>query len=182
MPSPKLTPLDEAERAELEAWLGEHAESLPAPVRAALEQHHALCDGLRGSRYKLSQVLVELRRALGIIAASERRQSRDPLGPLSNGDGARPKSERARLELDAARFETLSAWHKELAKQHGRKVKALRRKLMKMPIDPDLGEDERSEEEKAQDAAELREHMARFRLGGGAQLAFESSKFLTEGG
>ena len=35
MPSPKLTPLDEAERAELEAWLGEHAESLPAPVRAA---------------------------------------------------------------------------------------------------------------------------------------------------
>ena len=47
---------------------------------------------------------------------------------------------------------------------------------MKMPIDPDLGEDERSEEEKAQDAAEVREHMARLRLGGGAQPAFESSK------
>ena len=99
-----------------------------------------------------------------------------PVGPLSNGDGARPKSERARLELDAARFKTLSAWHKELAKQHGRQLKAVRRKLMKMPVDPDLGEDERSEEEKAQDAAELREHMARFRLGGGAQPAFESSK------
>ncbi len=117
MPSPKLTPLDEAERAELEAWLAEHAESLPLPVRAALEQHHALCEGLRGSRHKLSQVLVELRRALGIIAASERRLSGDPLGPLSNGDRARPKSERARLELDAERFDTLSAWHKELAKQ-----------------------------------------------------------------
>ena len=176
MPSPKLTPLDEAERAELEAWLAEHADSLPPPVRAALEQHHALCDGLRGSRHKLSQVLFELRRALGIIAASERRLSGDPLGPLSNGDRARPKSERARLELDAARFDTLSTWHKELAKQHGRKVKAIRRKLMKMPIDPDLGEDERSEEEKAQDAAEMREYMARFRLGGGAQPAFESSK------
>ena len=95
MPSPKLTPLDEAERAELEAWLGEHAESLPLPVRAALEQHHAHCDGLRGSRHKLSQVLFELRRALGIIAASEMRLSGDPLGPLSNGDRARPKSERA---------------------------------------------------------------------------------------
>ena len=47
---------------------------------------------------------------------------------------------------------------------------------MKMPIDPDLGEDERSEEEKAQDAAEMREYMARFRLGGEAQPAFESSK------
>jgi len=47
---------------------------------------------------------------------------------------------------------------------------------MKMPVDPDLGEDERSEEEKAADAAELREHMARLRLGGGAEPAFESSK------
>ena len=102
MPSPKLTPLDEADRAEFEAWLGEHADSLPAAVRAALEQHHALCDGLRGSRYRLSQVLVELRRALGIIAASEWRLSGDPLGPLSNGDRARPKSERAWSSMPSA--------------------------------------------------------------------------------
>ena len=66
MPKPELKALSEAERAELAAWLAEHAESLPASVRAALEQHHALCEGLRGSRYNLSQVLVELRRALGI--------------------------------------------------------------------------------------------------------------------
>jgi len=117
----ELKPLSEPERAELTAWLAEHAESLPAPVRIALEQHHALCEGLHGSRYRLSQVLVELRRALGITVASERRLSKDPLGPLSNGDGARPKSERARLELDAERYETLTAWHKELAKRHGRR-------------------------------------------------------------
>jgi hypothetical protein len=176
VPNPELKALSEAERAELAAWLAQHAESLPAPVRAALEQHHALCEGLRGSRYKLSQVLIELRRALGIIAASERRLSKDPLGPLSNGDGARPKSERARLELDLARYETLKAWHKDLVKQHGRKLKAIRSKLMKMPVDPEHGEDECSEAEKAADAAELREHMARLRLGDGAQAAFESSK------
>ena len=176
MAKPELRALSETERAELAAWLAEHAESLPEPVRAALEQHRALCEGLRGSRYKLSQVLVELRRALGIITASERRVSKDPLGPLSNGDGARPKSERARLELDLARYEALKAWHKDLVKQHGRKLKAIRSKLMKMPVDPELGEDECSEEEKAADAAELREHMARLRLGGEAQAAFESSK------
>jgi hypothetical protein len=176
VPSPELTPLTEEERAAVVAWLAEHAESLPAPVRAALEQHNALCEGLRGSRHKLSQILVELRRALGITAASERRLSKDPLGPVSNGDGARFKSKRARLLLNAERYETLSAWHKELAKRQCRKLKAIRSKLMKMPIDPDLGEDERSEEEKAQDAAEVREHMARLRLGGGAQPAFESSK------
>jgi hypothetical protein len=162
--------------AELEAWLAEYGESLPAPVLAALKQHHALCEGLRGSRHKLSQVLFELRRALGIIAASERRQSKDPLGPVSNGDGARPKSERERLELDAERYQTLSAWHKELAKRNGHKVKAVRRKLMKMPVDPELDEDEPSEEEKAQTAAEVREHMARMRMGGQAQPALESSK------
>jgi hypothetical protein len=63
-----------------------------------------------------------------------------------------------------------------LAKRHGRKLKALRRKLMKMPVAPELDEYELSEEEKAQTAAEVREEMARLRLGGGAQPAFESSK------
>jgi hypothetical protein len=174
--SPKLRPLSEAERAELEAWLGQHGASLPELVRAALEQHHALCEGLSGSRQKLSQVLFELRRALGIIAASERRQSRDPLGPVSNGDRARAKSERERLELDAERLQTLAAWHKGLAERHGRKVKAVRRRLMKMPVDPEPEEYEQSEEEKAQIAACVREEMARMRLGGGAQPAFESSK------
>lgn len=161
----------------MEAWLAEHRASLPASVRAALEQHGALCEGLSGGQYKLSQVLAELRRALGITAASERRHSSgEALGPVTNGDGARAKSERERLELDAARIETLSAWHKKLAKRHRKKLKAIRSKLMKTPVDLELGEDERSGEEKAADAAELREHMARFRLGGGAQPALESAK------
>ena len=176
MPRSKLQPLSDAERAELGTWLAEHRESLPPSVRTALEQHQALCEGLQGSRYQLSQVLVELRRALGIKAMSERRLSKDPLGPLCNGDRTRPKSKRERLELDATHLETLRAWHNQLAKQHGRKVKAIRRKLMKMPVDPGLEEYELSEQEKAQSAAEAHEGMARFRLGGGAQPAFESSK------
>jgi hypothetical protein len=172
----KLQPLSDAELAELGAWLSEHKESLPPSVRTALEQHQALCEGLHGSRHKLSQVLFELRRALGIKAMSERRLSKDPLGPLAGGDRTRPKSERERLELDVTHLETLRAWHKQLARNHGRKVKAIRRKLMKMPIDPGLEEYELSEEEKAECAAEAHEGMARFRLGGGAQPAFESSK------
>ena len=150
----RLTPLTQAERAEMEAWLAEHRASLPASVRAALEQHGALCEGLSGGQYKLSQVLAELRRALGITASSERRRaSGEALGPVTNGDGARAKSERERLELDAARIETLSAWHKKLAKRHRKRLKAIRRKLMKTPVDLELGEDERSGEEKAADAS-----------------------------
>ena len=175
---PRLHSLSEAELAELGAWRLEHAESLPASVLAVLEQHQALCEGLRGSRHKLSQVLFELRRALGIIGASERRrQSGDPLGPLRNGDRTRPKSERERLELDATHLDALRAWHIKLANKQGRKVKAIRRKLMKMPVDPPgLEEYELSAEEEAQCEAEAHEGMARLRLGGGAQPAFESSK------
>ena len=161
MPSSPLTPLTEEERAELAAWLAEHAESLPVPVRVALEQHRRCCDGLLRQPPQAVAGAGRVATGPGYHAASERRTSKDPLGPLSNGDGARPKSERERLELDAERYETLSAWHKDLAKQHGRKVKAIRRKLMKMPVEPELGEDECSEAEKAADAAELREHMAR---------------------
>jgi hypothetical protein len=116
--------LTEEERAELEAWCAKHAAALPEPVRIAREQHQALCEGLSGSRHKLSQVLVELRRALGITAANERRSNGDPLGPLGKGTkkSAKPKSKRDRLELDVERLETLSQWHKDLAKQHRSKV------------------------------------------------------------
>lgn len=176
MPSPKLTPLTQEERAELATWLVEHGASVPEPVRAALEQHSALLDGLLGSRHKLSQVLCELRRALGITAMSERRVSGNPLGPLSSGDKARPKGKRERLELDAERTETLSAWHKELCKRHRKRLKAIRSKLMKMPVDPELSEYASSEEEMAADAALVREQMQRFKLGGGAQPAFESAR------
>jgi hypothetical protein len=61
------------------------------------------------------------------------------------------------LELDATHLETLRAWHNQLAKRHGRKVKAIRRKLMKMPVQRGLEEFELSEEEKAECAAEAHE-------------------------
>ncbi len=180
MAGPKLTSLTQAERDEIAAWRLAHEKSLPAAVRSALEQHLALCVALQGNRHKLSQVLAELRRALGITASSERRTSKDPLGPTTNGDGAQPKSKRKRLELNVERYDTLSDWHKDLAKRHTKKAKAARRKLMKLPSDPepeiDEESDEESAEEKAASAAEQRAHMARMKLGGGADPAFESSR------
>jgi len=171
----ELAPLTPTQRAELEAWALQHEASLPQVVRAALQQHSALCDGLLGSRRKLSQVLLQLRRALSISASSERRSSGDPLGPVAQGQRKRALSERERLEFDIARYEQLSAWHKELIKKHGRKLKAKRSKLMQMPVDPELDDDERSDEETAADAAEVREHMARLQLGGAPQPALKSS-------
>ncbi|HEX7481332.1 MAG TPA: transposase [Polyangiales bacterium] len=144
-------------------------------MRVALQQHGALCEGLLGSRRKLSAVLLQLRRALGISASSERRCSGEPLGPVTQGDRMRPKSKRERLELNIERSERLLGWHKELIKRHGHKLKATRSKLMGLPVDPELGDDERSEADKAADQAEVREQMVRLQLGAQAQPALESS-------
>jgi hypothetical protein len=51
----ELAQLTPTQRAELDAWVQQHESSLPQVVRAALQQHSALYDGLLGSRRKLSR-------------------------------------------------------------------------------------------------------------------------------
>ena len=170
MPHTEIAPLTKSQRAEVDEWVLQNSASLPQPVRTALQQHSALCDGLLGSRRKLSQVLLQLRRALGIIASSERRSSGDPLAPVAQDERKRPKSERERLELDIERQQLRMAWHKQLIKKYGCKLKATRNRLMRMPTNIELEADERSDAEKAADEAEVLEQMARLRSGGEAQV------------
>lgn len=168
----QLTPI---QRDELALWTLQHADSLPEAVRVALQQHSALCDGLLGGRRKLSQVLLQLRRALGIYPSSERRNSGDPLGPITQGERARrPKGKRQRLELNIEHHERLMSWHKRLRNKHRRRLKATRSKLMQMPPDNQQDDDERSEADEAEDQAQVREHMARLRSGGEPQPALQS--------
>ena len=172
MPDIELTPLTQAQRAELDAWVRQQGDSLPQPVRAALSQHGALCEALLGGRRKLSRVLVQLRRALGITQSSERRRNPDPLGPLSQaGEAASKQSKRQSLALKIERYQWLAAWHKNLVKKHRRKLNAMKNKLTRMPVEPEVDEDDLSEEEQA----EVLEHMARLQLGGPAHPALQSS-------
>jgi hypothetical protein len=171
----ELAPLTPAQRAELDAWMRQHGDVLPQSVRAALQQHQALCDGLLGSRRKLSQVLLQLRRALGITASSERRGSGDPLRPATASERP-PQSRRQRLELDIERQERLLAWHQELVDKGSRTLNAKRSKLMGMPEDLEPEADEHSDAKKAADQAAVRAQIARLQLGGGeAQPALQSS-------
>lgn len=166
----KLTALTPTERDELAAWRREHQESLPPSVRSALEQHQALCGALLGNKYRLSQVLTELRRALGITASSERRSSRDRLVPPDEGKQARPKTKRERLEQCAERHDELGDWHRAMARKHTKAKNVARRKMMDLPEEPE--ELELTEEEEA----ERQGRRARVRLGDGADPVFESSK------
>jgi hypothetical protein len=172
----ELAPLTPTQRAELDGWMLQHADSLPSTVRVALQQHRALCEGLLGSRHKLSQVLVQLRRALGITASSERRGSGDPLAPVTAGEPRRPQGKRRRLECDIEREEQLLAWHQQLIEKHSRTLNVKRSKLMGMPEDIEPEDDERSDAQKAAGQAAVRAQIARLQLGGGeVEPALQSS-------
>jgi len=135
-----------------------------------LAQHRALVAGLAGTRHKLNQVIAELRRALGITPMSERRPSRDPLGPISLGDGQRLRPKLEQLELRVARLERLTDWHRQLARRHKTKGKAIKKEIADLPVE----EIELSPEEQAEIAQETREGMERMRLGGEPDPALRS--------
>ena len=145
---------------------------MPQSVRAALQQHRMLYEGLLGSRRKLSQALVQLRRALGIVASSERRGSGDPLSAAMAAERPRPQSRRRRLQFDIERQERLLAWHQELVDKCSRALHAKRSKPMRTPEDLEPEADERSDAKKAA----VRAQIARLQLGDGEnQPARQSS-------
>jgi len=152
--------LSPEERREIAAWIEANREDLPAPVRAFLELHEKYLAAGEGDpqRRALEAALRELRRALHLTPSSEkRRTSGRPLDGLPKD--ATAKSEREEIEARISRGNRLSDWHRELKKQHDRKLKGLRKRLAKMSADKGsrevlpLEEYEPTEEERAADRA-----------------------------
>ena len=170
MPKITVQPLSIEQRAEITEWLQSNGDSVPEYVRIALEQHEQICEALGSSRYKQSQILAELKRALGITASSEKRtsNSNDPIGALSQGDGQRPKDKREQLRLLKERLERLSRWHRRLARRQAAKAKAIDSKMM-----DDEGFEFTAEEE-AELAEEDRQFNERLNLGEGEEPAYQS--------
>jgi hypothetical protein len=161
----------EARKEELAAWIGENADGLPSVVKDALAHYNLLLEGLAGDQRRLRSTLLQLRRALGIVASSEKRKSSgDPIGATSKPGDRRPKDPKEKLQLSILRFKELEAWHKTLAKKHKLKIKKMGEALMKIE-DIDLSAEEQAEN--AQESAELLQRLA---LGDGPQAAFESPK------
>ena len=158
-------------RQELALWLTANADELPPVVRDALSHYNLLLEGLAGDQRRLASTLLQLRRALGIVASSEKRKaSGDPIGATAKAGDPRPKDKKAQLQLSMTRYQELGDWHKGLAKKHQRKVKEVKAALMKVE---DI---ELTAEEQADTIRENAEHLARLALGGGAQVSFESPK------
>jgi len=174
VPSPKKNlppPLSLEAQKELELWLAENAALLPAVVTDALSFYILLRDGLAGDQRHLKAILLQLRRALGIVASSEKRKgSGDPIGATSKDGDPRPKDPQERLRLALLRSKELAAWHKALVKKHRKKIKDLKAALMKVE---DI---ELTAEELAECARESAEYDARLSLGDGPDVALESPK------
>lgn len=161
----------DARKEELAAWIGENADGLPSVVKDALAHYKLLLEALAGDQRRLMSTLIQLRRALGIVASSEKRKSSgDPIGATSKPGDRKPKDPKEKLRLSILRFQELEAWHKALAKKHKIKIKKMGETLMK------IEDIELTAEELAENAKESAELLQRLTLGDGPQAAFESPK------
>ena len=167
----KLPSLDSEGRQELDDWLAENAGTIPTVAKDAFTHYKLLLEALAGDKRQMNSILLQLRRALGIIASSEKRKnSGDPIGPSMKPGDSKPKDPKEQARLAAERLAALAAWHKRLAKKALRKMKKIEDKLMAFE-DISLTPEELAECEK-EDA----EFNARLKLGAGADPAFETPK------
>lgn len=110
-------------------------------------------------------LLLQLRRALGIIPSSERQKMS---GRLQDGLPPKPKLSRleelAALRLEAERADKLAAWHRGLGRRHGKTKKSLEGRIVALEQTPIDG-DELSAEELAELAREDEDCQRRMALG-----------------
>ena len=145
----------------------ECGDGLPPVVKNALSHYNLLLEGLAGDQQHLRSVILQLRRALGILPSSERRKG--SIGATREPGNSRPKDPGERLRLSLLRYEELKAWHKALVKKHKKKIKELKALM-------NVNDIELTAEELAECAKENAEHMARFALGDRPDPALESPK------
>lgn len=163
---PKTLPeLPVKARSEATDWLNRHRDEIPASVALAIDLSLKIAASMADKRASGRALLLQLRRALGIISSSERRRSSGK--PLA---GAPKKAKQDRLEKIAAlrsdlnRTKTLGKWHRRLGSRHGRKGKILEGRLMVLEQTP-IDDDDFSPEEEARLAQEDQECAERMAMG-----------------
>jgi hypothetical protein len=167
--SPTLTAEDLLAAA---AWLQEHHAELPAAVARLAQAGLTCATGLANPALKIRQLLLQLRRALGITPSSEKtKKSGRPLDGLPSGGGRQRMTEKERLEHEYARLGKLLTWHRGLVREKrarqkkvGERLKTLERLELELEDETPPTAEERAAEA-AQVAAEMAEYEARLAEG-----------------
>jgi len=154
------------------AWLQQHQTHIPATV-ARLAQAGLTCATLLANPgLKIRQLMLQLRRALGITPSSEKgKKSGGPLDGLPGCGGRQRMTEQERLEHEYARLGKLSTWHRDLARQQRAQQKKVGKRLKTLELtEPELDDEapltpEEQAEQAAQHAREMAEYEARLAEG-----------------
>jgi len=185
------------QRHEVASWIAANEKSVPEAVRIFLiaQQGYLTAEGDLARRF--DETCRQLRRALGIIASSERRRSGSPLANVSRGRIESAANEQQKLEAQRDRNLRLSDWHTGLTEEHTRSAKRFEGKIEKMKNKPTIPRQEgpsalelelakeiaaepmeltaeEKAEEKARAQARGREFVEHLERGGGAEPEFAS--------
>ena len=129
-----LKDLSAEQRQEIAAWIEEHKDELPDSVRVFLDLHHRYLTAEQNLRKEFEAVLRELRRTLHLTPSSEKRKQRGSPATAMPGGALAAKSPEEELELQIARGQRLSDWHRRLQKRHKKRTKRLQEKLKRMAM------------------------------------------------
>ena len=129
-----LKDLSAEQRQEIAAWIEAHKDELPDSVRAFLDLHHRYLTAEQNLRKEFEAVLRELRRALHLTPSSEKRKQSSSPATAMPGAAPTAKSPEEELELQIARGQRLSDWHRRLQKRHKKRTKRLQEKLKRMAM------------------------------------------------
>jgi len=180
---------DAEQRREVAAWYDASRESLPEPVCKFMDLHRGYLAAGEGDplRRELDKTYRKLLIAWHLTPSSEkRRTSGSPLAGIPGEDGLPAKSERERLEAQAARSDQLSGWHGGLKRRHDERAKRAKKRLAAMPEEklevvreseeiPPLEEIELTEEQRAQNKAAGRRFVEHLSEGSRADPAMRSA-------
>jgi hypothetical protein len=159
--------LSSERQEELKSWLSENGDKSPSFVKEALTHYISLIVALEGGKSQMRSLVLQLQRAMGITASSEKRKnSGDPIGPSSSPGDAKPKDPEERARLNKQRIIDLEAKHRRLAKKYRRDLKEL--------DDKEKEADDLASEKLADSISEDSEFNGRLTVGGPSDQSFET--------
>lgn len=161
-PKPTFSPLTPQDLEEQALWLKQNREQLPQSVVIALENFGALVASLGKSKTKQNELVLQLKRAMGIVPKSERRPSNDTIPGLPNGNTFHKPTQREKLQATVEKKLQLASWHRSLARRHKGKAKMVQEKIDTLPAVEDIV---LTPEEEAELAETLRQREERYRYG-----------------
>ena len=129
-------PLSAAQRQDVSQWISANLESLPEPGQTYLRPHQTYLASGGNLQADFNKLVRELRRALGVTPASERRRSGNAKDGLPRRKKRSAAERKAKLLESLGESQRLGKWHEALRDRHDEHVAAVQVKLAELDDAP----------------------------------------------